>query len=216
MKRIASTAFLLVFALPALAAPASPAPAAPPSQPLPTPFPQARYASMSEKSPFAVATATAPAAAATPGFATQLYLQGVGHLLGNDYVVIKSRDTDKPEAIYVEVGKTTDDGITVDHINWSEETGKSTAEVHKGAEKATLIYDEAQIHSTAVAQVAQPGVRMPIFPGQRPVGFPLQNPNLQRPGFPAQPGFAPRPGLLPGSGVPAPATVLRRRVIGSP
>ncbi len=105
------------------------------SLPLPTPFPEARYQRMSARSPFAIASATAHVgAAATPGFAAQLYVDGVAHVGQSDFVAIKSRDPESPTAIFVEVGKSTNDGITVNRVNWSAETGKSTVEVTKGGE----------------------------------------------------------------------------------
>ena len=50
---------------------------------------------MSARSPFAVATAAAAATAApTPGFASQLYVDGIAHVGKTDFVAIKSRDPD--------------------------------------------------------------------------------------------------------------------------
>lgn len=72
-------------------------------QPLPTPFPEARYRQMSQKSPFAVATATTTTAAPTPGFAAQLYVDGIARIADTDYVAIKSRDQDKP-TLFLAVG----------------------------------------------------------------------------------------------------------------
>jgi len=155
------------------------------SQPLPTPFPEARYKEMSAKSPFAVATADAASTAApTPGFAAQLYVDGVAHVGQTDFVVIKSRDPDKPLAIFLEVGKSTDDGLKVERVKWSDEMGKSTVDVSKAGERATLAFDEEQMAKNAgEAPPGAPGqqVRMPMLPGQgRPAGFPLQNGQFNR------------------------------------
>ena len=125
---------------------------APASQPLPTPFPEARYERMSARSPFAVAAAAATSSA-TPGFATQLYVDGVAHALNTDFVGIKSRDPDKPATIFLAVGKSTEDGLKVERVQWSDETGKSTVEVSKGGETATLEFDEATVK---VASAVQP------------------------------------------------------------
>jgi len=134
-------------------------------RPLPTPFPAARYQPMSARSPFAVSTASQATAAATPGFAAQLYVDGVAHLGATDFVAIKSRDPDKPAAIFVEVGKSTEDGMKVERVQWSGEMGKSTVDVSKGGEKATLIFDEAQIEKTPSAVPAMaPGPRPMILP----------------------------------------------------
>jgi hypothetical protein len=167
-----------------------------PAQPLPTPFPEARYQAMSEHSPFAVATVAAPVAAATPGFAMQLYVNGIAHWGNTDYVAIKSRDPDSKGKVYfVEVGKTTDDGIKVERIRWSDEMGKSTVDVSKGGERATLVFDQDAIATAASQAGAQaqslPMIRQPLYPGQvRQLNFPPMNgqPQYGPRNFPPQPG----------------------------
>jgi hypothetical protein len=100
---------------------------------------------MSARSPFAVASQAAPPAAApTPGFAAELYVDGVAQIDDTDYVAIKSRDPDKP-TIFLAVGESASDGMKVERIRWSDETGKSTVDVIKNGETATLAFDEAQI-----------------------------------------------------------------------
>ena len=187
--------------LPLLAAAAAMAESA---QPLPTPFPEARYQTMSTRSPFAVATAAAPAAAPTPGFAAQLYVDGVAHAGNTDFVAIKSRDPDNHKVLFVEVGKTTDDGLKVERVKWSPELGKSTVDVSKDGEKATLGFDQDLI-AAAVSQPPQPpqpGIfRQPIFPGQvRQLNFPPQNgqPQFGPRFFPQRPGA--ENGIQPGVG----------------
>ena len=138
-------------------------------QPLPTPFPEARYQEMSAKSPFAVATATAEATAApTPGFAAQLYVDGIAHVGNTDLVAIKTRSPEegKPAVVVVEVGKTTDDGIRADQVHWSDEMGKSTVDVSKAGEKATLAFDEATVKSAPAAAPGPAPMQMPRMPGQ--------------------------------------------------
>jgi hypothetical protein len=132
-----------------------------PPQPLPTPFPAARYQTMTLKSPFAVASAATPVATATPDFASQLYVDGVAHLGQTDYVAIKSRDASKPVALFVAVGDSTADGMRVDAIKWSEESGKSTVDVSKAGEKATLQFDEATFKESPGMPVAETGSRFP-------------------------------------------------------
>jgi len=177
------------------------------AQPLPTPFPEARYQVMSAKSPFAVATAAATPAA-TPGFAAQLYVDGVAHAGSVDYVAIKSRDPDNHKVLFVEVGKTTEDGLKVERVRWSNQMGKSTVDVSKDGEKATLLFDQDQIAAAANGsgqppQVQQPGfIRQPIFPGQpRQLNFPPQingQPQFGPRFFPQRPGMT--NGLQPGMG----------------
>jgi len=134
--------------------------------PLPTPYPLVRYEHMSAVSPFATATATGPAAAA-PGFAALLYVAGVARLGHAEYVAIKSRDTDKPVSLFLQVGESSADGMTVERLNWSDEIGKSTVDVTKGSEKATLEFDEAQM----VRSVPAPPPPMPRLPrGVRQIG----------------------------------------------
>jgi len=189
------------------------------SQPLPAPFPEARYQQMSAKSPFAVASAGAATAAPTPGFAAQLYVDGVAHVGKTDFVAIKSRDADKPAAIFLEVGGTTNDGLKAERVHWSDELGKSTVDVTKAGEKATLLFDEQTVKNPppgAVAPPGQPGMRLPALPGQgRPVGFPMQNgQNGRYRVFPQQPQVQPQaPGMPPNAG--APIDIRRRRVIQS-
>ena len=182
MKRIVPALLLPLCALMGLAASGAALPAA---QPLPTPFPLARYQTMSAKSPFAVATATAAVGAPTPGFASQLYIDGVASVGNSDFVAIKSRDPDKANVIYIEVGKSTDDGMKVERIHWSTEMGKSTVDVSKGAEKATLAFDEAQMAKTTDAVSAlPPGPRLPVLAGR--AGLQFQRPVApQPPGLPA-------------------------------
>jgi len=119
-------------------------------QPLPTPFPEARYQQMTARSPFAVASADAAAKAApTPGFAAQLYVAGVAHVGTTDYVAIKTRSPEegKPPVVLLEAGKPNPDGLKVERVVWSDVMGKSTVDVSKGGETATLAFDEAAIKS---------------------------------------------------------------------
>ena len=188
--------------------------AAPAVGPLPTPFPESRYQQISTRSPFTVATAAAPVAAATPGFAAQLYVDGVGRIGTNDYVAIKSRDPDQPNVIFLEVGKSTDDGLKVERVTWSNEMGKSTVDVSKGGERATLSFDEAQIakNATAAADNEPPGVRLPMLPGGRPINLPNAQPQFNR-FYPQQPGqpMAGPPGMNLPQGM---INVQRRRFRG--
>ena len=143
------------------------------SHPLPTPFPEGRYQQMSAKSPFAVATATTDAAAApTPGFAAQLYVDGLAHVGTTDYVAIKTKTPEegKPVVVLVEVGKSTDDGIRVDGVKWSSEMGKSTVDVSKAGEKATLAFDEATVKNPPAPPVQVAGMQLPRLPGQMRAG----------------------------------------------
>ena len=170
------------------------------SQPLPTPFPQARYQLMSARSPFALATASVATAAPTPGFAAQLYVDGVAHVGSTDFVAIKSRDASKPVAIFLEVGKSTGDGLKVESVKWSDVMGKSTVDVSKGGERATLIFDEHQIAQEAAPAPVPQGMQFPGHPFFAN-GFPVR-------AFPQNPGQP--PGVYP-AGSPV---WIRRRMRG--
>ena len=181
-----------------------------PVSPLPTPFPENRYQQMSTRSPFAVATATAQAAP-TPGFAAQLYVDGIAHAGGTDFVGIKSRDPDQPNTIFLEVGKSTPDGMKIERVIWSDQLGKSTVEVTKAGEKATLNFDEATIKTASTSSAVVPGgpIHLPTLPGGRPMNFPMQS---------GQPQFTNRffqpPQQQAGPGVIGDNNPLRRRVRG--
>ena len=175
---------------------------------------------MSEKSPFAVASITAnPGPAPTPGFAAQLYVNGVARVGKTDYVAIKSRDTPdpgKPSVIFLEVGKSTPDGMRVERLNWSDQTGKSTVDVIKNGEKATLVFDAEVLKSAPTVQSlvpGQPGVRLPALPGQPRIGFPIQNGPFNRPGY-QQPQLNGLPGQ-PNAGLPGVEVRRRFRTIQS-
>ena len=201
---IRSSLAALLSLLPAFTAAAAPADDA---HPLPTPFPQARYATMSSRSPFTVSTATA-GPAPTPGFAAQLYVDGVAHLGKTDFVAIKSKDADNPKVLFLEVGKSSDDGMKVERIQWSEQMGKSTVDVSKGGERATLVFDQAQVASQP-PNLVPPGMPGRFGPGPgRQFGFNGQS----GPGF--GPRFYPqRPGQ-PQAGPPTDFNPAQRRIRG--
>jgi len=174
------------------------------AEPLPTPFPEARYQQMSERSPFAIATTAV--AAATPGFAALLYVDGVAHVGNTDFVAIKSRSPDQQQVIFLAVGKSTDDGMKVEGVNWSDQLGKSTVDVSKDGEHATLLFDEETVKNPP-AQLAPPNIiRLPNMPGQpRPMTFPVQNNNLRRYLLPQAAQMGPNainPPMPPMGGIP--------------
>jgi len=143
------------------------------TQPLPTPFPESRYERMSTKSPFAMASATGAATAApTPGFAAQLYVDGVAHVGQTDFVAIKSREPDKP-TVFLEVGQSSNDGMKVESVKWSDQMGRSTVQVSKGGEKAVLAFDEATLRAVTGANGIENAQTAPmpfrVSKGYRPI-----------------------------------------------
>ena len=189
------------------------------AQPLPTPFPEVRYQQMSAKSPFAIASADAAATAApTPGFAAQLYVDGAAHVGNTDYVAIKTRSPEegKPAVFLAQVGETTADGIKIERLIWSQEMGKTTVEISKNGEKATLAFDEDAIKN-AQPPPGQPGMRLPMMVGQQVrggnFGGPFQQPGALFNRIRAAPGQPTN--IVPQPNVAGPGNVIRRRVIMS-
>src|SRR5436190_132140 len=66
----------------------------------PTPMPASRYARMSEHSPFALATPTAPPEAPKASFAANWYLSGLGRVGEEEFVTIKARDLSSQFSLY--------------------------------------------------------------------------------------------------------------------
>src|SRR5204863_7161694 len=87
---------------------------------LPKPYSFARYQAMSDKSPFAVATAVA-APAETPNFAKDLYVANAAHDKDADYVTIAS-STDRNWTKYLTTSNLVD-GYGIANIQWSEKFG---------------------------------------------------------------------------------------------
>jgi hypothetical protein len=109
--------------------------------------------------------------------------------------------------------------LKVERLAWSEQVGKSTVDVSKGGERATLVFDQDQIAAASnpqPQQQPQPGfIRQPIFPGPaRQLNFPPQTGPNGQPQF--GPRFFPqRPGQINGNGVmPGPANFPQRRIRG--
>jgi hypothetical protein len=126
---------------------------------LPKPFSLARYQAMMDRSPFAVATAVAPAA--TPNFAKDLYVANAAHSKDGDLVTIAS-STDKNFKKYLTTNAPVD-GYSISSIEWSDRVGATKVTIAKDGQFATLSFNEALLH--------QPGP-----PGQNPVPPPVVQP----------------------------------------
>jgi hypothetical protein len=148
---------------------------------------------MSARSPFAIATAPTAAAAPTPGFAAQLFVDGVARVGKTDFVAIKSRDPGQRALIFLEVGQSNSDGLKVERVSWSPEMGKSTVEVSKAGETATLEFDEQTVKNAA-APGGPPGASLPNMPGGPMNGQPPFN-RFFPPGMNAGPADA-QPSLI--------------------
>jgi hypothetical protein len=132
---------------------------------LPKPFSFARYQSMSDHSPFAVATAMV-APAETPNFAKDLYVANAAHSKEGDFVTIAS-STDRNFKKYLTTTAAVD-GYTIASIEWSDKVGATKVTVTKDGQSATISFNEALLHSTASAGQN---------PGQAPGAPPQKQPD---------------------------------------
>lgn len=166
---------------------------------LPKPFAFARYQTMMDRSPFAVATAVAPAG--TPSFAKDLYVANAAREEGVGLVTIAS-STDKNFKRYLTTAAAVD-GYTITNIEWSEKVGATRVTISKDGQSATLGFNEALL-------------RQPAGPGQNPVQPAVvkqdQNPPPQAaipPAAPVVPGAQPvAPGAQPNAVKPMPVPTL--------
>ncbi len=127
---------------------------------LPKPFTFARYQKMMDRSPFAVATAVAPAA--TPNFAKDLYVANAAHNLKEDLVTIAS-STDKNFKKYLTTNAPVD-GYSISSIVWSDKVGSTTVTIAKDGQSATLGFNEALLKPAAPGQI--PGAPQPVLQQQ--------------------------------------------------
>lgn len=111
---------------------------------VPAPLPASRYAAMSAKSPFALATAAAPVAEPQASFAANWYIAGIGRVGDSDFVSIKSRDASVQFSLFGREPHP-QTGVAVASVNWSETIGKSTVILQKGTEMAKLEFNEAEL-----------------------------------------------------------------------
>jgi hypothetical protein len=136
-----------------------------------------RYEAMLKRSPFAVATATAPAGA-TPDFAKDLYVANAAHSADGDFVSLAST-TDKNLKEYLN-NREAVHGYTISNIQWSDRVGETKVTISKDGQFATLTFNEALL-SQAIqnpgAPMAQPqGVPNRPVPGRPNVTGPPQMP----------------------------------------
>jgi hypothetical protein len=127
---------------------------------LPKPFTFARYQKMMDRSPFAVATALAPAA--TPNFAKDLYVANAAHSKEGDLVTIAS-STDKNFKKYLTTTAPVD-GYSISSIEWSDKVGSTTVTIAKDGQSATLGFNEALLKPAAPGQI--PGGPQPVLQQQ--------------------------------------------------
>jgi len=143
---------------------------------LPKTEPFSRYTAMVKRSPFAVATAAAPAGA-KPDFAKDLYVANAAHSTDGDFVTIAST-TDKNLKEYLNTREAVD-GYSISNIQWSDRVGETKVTIAKDGQFATLTFNEALLSQAIQNSVPQPQPvpGRPAVPGARP---PTQPP-IQRP-----------------------------------
>lgn len=165
---------------------------------LPKPFAFARYQTMMDRSPFAVATAVVPAG--TPSFAKDLYVANAAREKEVGLVTLAS-STDKNFKRYLTTAAAVD-GYTITGIEWSEKIGATKVTIAKDGQSATLGFNEALL-------------RQPAGPGQNPAQQAPgkdQNPPPSaaiQPVAPVVPGAQPVvPGAQPNAIKPMPVPTL--------
>lgn len=107
---------------------------------LPKPYSFARYQGMTDRSPFAVATALAPAE--TPNFAKDLYVANAAHNGKEGDLVTVASSTDRNWKRYLSTSAPVD-GFGISNIEWSEKVGATKVTITKDGQSATLIFNEA-------------------------------------------------------------------------
>ena len=198
---------------------------------LPAAEPISRYQSLIDRSPFALASQSAPAPTAPeqPSFAKELVVTGVMRLASGDYYVsIASRDQSQRFALT----KGDDyNGISIANIAWSDDMGKTKVTIKRGMEVAVISFDEVSIRGGTSAAPGVPpvgivpmpmGAPNPNVQPPLPAGLLLPNPNPPNPALttivPATPGTTASEAITPDASQPAPPTQVlpgRRRVIRS-
>lgn len=177
--------------------------------PIPTAHPADRYAALSEKAPFALATPAAPVVTPQASFAANWFVSGIARIGDADFVTIKARDQSTQFSLFAHETHPVN-GVSVASVNWSETVGKSTVILQKGSETAKLEFNEMDLRGPQAAPTPQPGMNPSGVPMPQPVGMPPQIGTApvgmpQPPGMPPQPVGIPRPGNMPVI-VPAQAT----------
>ncbi len=161
------------------------------AQELPKPFAFDRYQTMMDRSPFAVATAVAPAG--TPSFAKDLYVANAARSEDGGLVTIAS-STDKNFKKYLTTAAAVD-GYTISNIEWSDKVGATKVTIGKDGQSATLSFNEALI-------------RTPAAPGQVPGQPPAMKDQNAAPQAAVQPAAPVIPGAQPNAIKPMPVPTL--------
>jgi len=165
---------------------------------LPKTAPFSHYAPMVKRSPFAVATATAPVGS-KPDFAKDLYVANAAHSTDGDFVTIAST-TDKNLKEYLNTREVVD-GYSISNIQWSDKVGETKVTIAKDGQFATLTFNEALLSQS---------IQNTVPPNPQQV---LNRPPMARTGLPTPALSIPRPMPVPQIPTPPPHTrgVIRHR-----
>ena len=164
---------------------------------LPKAFSFARYESILDHSPFAVATAVA--APTTADFAKDLFIANAAHSADGDWVALAS-STDSNFRKYLTT-KQGMDGYVLSNIEWSTRVGETKVTVSKDGQFATLSFNQALISQ----------------PLPRGASIPVPNANATNMGVvPDLPGNRIRPAPIPMLPTPQPRVrgVIPRNPLG--
>ncbi|XHR27283.1 MAG: hypothetical protein ACFUZC_15200 [Chthoniobacteraceae bacterium] len=156
--------------------------------PQPGAEPISRYQAMIERSPFALATETAPPIPApeNAGFTKDLVLTGAVRLNGGRYITVESKDHN--QRFSLKNGESYNE-ISLVSVAWSDAAGKTKATLKKGSEFGIIGFDDAA--ARAGANAPQAGNESPGVPQGQPQGNALTNAHPPQPSvavssFPAQ------------------------------
>jgi hypothetical protein len=121
---------------------------------MPKPASFARYEAMTNRSPFAVATAVVPPPTA-PSFAKDLYIANAARL-ADEGVVTLSSSTDKNIKEYLTTKAPNPHGYSISNIEWSDKVGATKVTIGKDGQFATLTFNQALITQPVAGIQPQP------------------------------------------------------------
>ena len=139
---------------------------------LPKPMSFARYNPMLDHSPFAVATAAAPVAAA-PDFAKDLFIANAARSPDGDLVTLQS-SSDRNFKEYLTT-KIPIHGYSISNIEWSDRVGATKVTISKNGQFATLSFNEALL-TQSIQNSGQAGAVVGMVPQPNPMKFPQAAP----------------------------------------
>ena len=136
-----------------------------------------RYKGMLDHSPFAVASAVAPAVA--PNACKDLYIANVARTPEGDVVTIMST-AEREFKKYLNSKEGPVDGYSIGNIEWSEKVGETKVTISKDGQFCTLTFNQAVI-SQPLPNKPGPGMPPPQPPQQPGMQKPPINPSVATP-----------------------------------